>query len=109
MAITAGLVKELREKTGAGMMDAKKALTETDGESRYRVFIDGELLKEFQNPETGKDYEPHVESLGVVDLEVGTVIRVECKPETNGKIPEGDGTAWSRGRWTKLTVEPRAE
>src|ERR1700733_15333046 len=31
-AITAGLVKDLREKTGAGMMDCKKALTETDGE-----------------------------------------------------------------------------
>ena len=31
MAITASLVKELRDTTGAGMMDAKKALTETDG------------------------------------------------------------------------------
>lgn len=31
MAITAQMVKELRESTGAGMMDAKKALTETDG------------------------------------------------------------------------------
>jgi len=30
--ITAGLVKELRERTGAGMMDCKKALTETDGD-----------------------------------------------------------------------------
>ena len=27
MAITAGMVKELREMTGAGMMDCKKALT----------------------------------------------------------------------------------
>ncbi|SES75930.1 translation elongation factor Ts (EF-Ts) [Oceanobacillus limi] len=32
MAITAKMVKELREKTGAGMMDCKKALTETDGD-----------------------------------------------------------------------------
>ena len=32
MAITAALVKELRDATGAGMMDAKKALTETDGD-----------------------------------------------------------------------------
>lgn len=31
MAITAGMVKELREMTGAGMMDCKKALTETNG------------------------------------------------------------------------------
>jgi elongation factor Ts len=32
MAVTAQMVKELREKTGAGMMDCKKALTETDGD-----------------------------------------------------------------------------
>lgn len=32
MAITAGMVKELREITGAGMMDCKKALTETNGD-----------------------------------------------------------------------------
>ena len=30
MAITAGMVKELREMTGAGMMDCKKALTATE-------------------------------------------------------------------------------
>lgn len=32
MAITAAMVKELREKSGAGMMDCKKALTETNGD-----------------------------------------------------------------------------
>ena len=32
MAVTAQLVKELRDKTGAGMMDCKKALVETDGD-----------------------------------------------------------------------------
>ena len=32
MAITAGMVKELREMTGAGMMDCKKALTATEGD-----------------------------------------------------------------------------
>ena len=32
MNITAQMVKELRDKTGAGMMDAKKALVETDGD-----------------------------------------------------------------------------
>ena len=31
MAVTAQMVKELRAKTGAGMMDCKKALVETDG------------------------------------------------------------------------------
>ena len=32
MALTASMVKELREKSGAGMMDCKKALNETDGD-----------------------------------------------------------------------------
>jgi elongation factor Ts len=35
--ITASLVKELREKTGAGMMDCKKALSETDGDIEAAV------------------------------------------------------------------------
>ncbi|EEW26009.1 translation elongation factor Ts [Rhodobacter ferrooxidans] len=37
MAITAQMVKELRESTGAGMMDAKKALVETDGNMEAAV------------------------------------------------------------------------
>ncbi len=36
-AITAALVKDLREKTGAGMMDCKKALTETDGDIEVAI------------------------------------------------------------------------
>jgi elongation factor Ts len=37
MAITASMVKELRDMTGAGMMDAKKALIETDGDTQAAV------------------------------------------------------------------------
>ena len=37
MAITAAMVKELRDATGAGMMDAKKALTENDGDMEAAV------------------------------------------------------------------------
>ena len=39
MAITASMVKELREMTGAGMMDCKKALTETDGNIEAAVEV----------------------------------------------------------------------
>ena len=42
MAITAAMVKELREMTGVGMMDCKKALTETDGDMEKAV----EMLRE---------------------------------------------------------------
>ena len=41
MAVTATMVKELRERTGAGMMECKKALTETDGDQEAAV----ELLR----------------------------------------------------------------
>ena len=37
MAITASMVKELRERTGAGMMDCKKALSETDGDMEAAI------------------------------------------------------------------------
>ncbi|WP_409294350.1 translation elongation factor Ts [Peribacillus sp. SCS-26] len=37
MAVTAQMVKELREKTGAGMMDCKKALTETNGDMEAAI------------------------------------------------------------------------
>ena len=40
--ISAKMVKELREKTGAGMMDCKKALTETNGDMEKAV----EFLRE---------------------------------------------------------------
>ncbi len=42
MAVTAQMVKELREMTGAGMMDCKKALVETDGDIDKAV----DLLRE---------------------------------------------------------------
>lgn len=42
MAVTAALVKELRERTGAGMLDCKKALTETDGNIEQSI----EVLRE---------------------------------------------------------------
>ena len=41
MAVTAALVKELRERTGAGMMECKKALVETDGDMEAAI----ELLR----------------------------------------------------------------
>ena len=37
MAITASLVKELRERTGAGMMECKKALEETNGDIEVAI------------------------------------------------------------------------
>ena len=46
MAITAAMVKELREMTGAGMMDCKKALGETNGDMDAAV----EFLRRTDRP-----------------------------------------------------------
>ena len=46
-AVTAAMVKELREMTGAGMMDCKKALAATDGDMDKAV----EFLREKDLPE----------------------------------------------------------
>ena len=53
MAVTAAMVKELREMTGAGMMDCKKALVEADGDMEKAV----EVLREkgtFQGCKEGR-------------------------------------------------------
>ena len=60
MNITATMVKELRDKTGAGMMDAKKALVEVDGEMR----VDQYQNEEGENRTFTKC---HVNSLNVLD------------------------------------------
>lgn len=50
--ISASLVKELREKTGAGMMDCKKALVATEGDlEKAVVWLRGKRY--FKSPEKG--------------------------------------------------------
>jgi hypothetical protein len=79
-------------------------LTETDGESVYRVSANGKLLGTFTNPETSTDYREVIFDCGVVDLEKKDEIKVEFNAVTNGKIPENDETAYSRGRWRGLIL-----
>lgn len=86
-----------------------RTLAELDGESKYRIAINGQLLEGTKtNPRifgTGiADYAPAIHVWKTVKLEKGDVIRVECSSETNGKIPEGDITAYSRGRFTGIKL-----
>ncbi|WP_346881714.1 DUF5060 domain-containing protein [uncultured Algibacter sp.] len=77
-------------------------LAELDGESTYRLKVDGVLIGTYQNPETTVDYTPTTKTWTDVSIKNGDDIQVEFNSHTNGKIPEGSGTAFSRGRWTKL-------
>lgn len=80
--ISASMVKELREKTGAGMMDCKRALTETDGDIEKSV----ELLREKGLAAAAKK-SGRIAAEGLVctyiseDMKVGSVVEVNCETD----------------------------
>jgi len=78
--ITAARVKELREKTGAGMMDAKKALTEADGD--MEAAIDFLRTKGLAKAEK-KSSRTAAEGLVAVAVEGTTGVVVEINSETD--------------------------
>ncbi len=80
MAITASMVKELREMTGAGMMDCKKALTETDGNMDEAVEY---LRKKGQAKAEKKAGRIAAEGLCTVVVEGNTAAVVEVNSETD--------------------------
>jgi len=81
-------------------------LKETDGESTYRIFIDDKLIKEVQNPETEKDFEAHIFTLEKIKIKKGATLEIQFNSHSNGKIPENDGFAFSRGRWKQIEFIP---
>lgn len=87
MAITAQAVKELRERTGAGMMDCKKALTETEGDMEKAI----DLLRERGIAKAAKKSgRIAAEGLTAVAIEgnVGAVVEVNCETDFVAKNPE---------------------
>ena len=87
MNITAQMVKELRDKTGAGMMDAKKALVETDGDMDKAA----EVLRQKGIASAEKKMgriaaEGRVESY--VDSSCGAMIEVNCETDFVAKNDE---------------------
>jgi elongation factor Ts len=80
MAITAALVKELRDTTGAGMMDAKKALTETDGD--MEAAVDWLRTKGLAKADK-KAGRTAAEGLVAVKTDGGTGVVVEVNSETD--------------------------
>ncbi|CDE25525.1 elongation factor Ts [Clostridium sp. CAG:440] len=87
--VTASLVKELREKTGAGMMDCKKVLTETDGDLEKAT----ELLRERGIAKAAKK-SGRVAAEGIVeayiseDGKVGAIVEVNSETDFVGKNEE---------------------
>jgi elongation factor Ts len=80
MAITAAMVKELREATAAGMMDAKKALVETDGD--FDAAVDWLRTKGLAKA-AKKSGRIAAEGLVAVAVEGGVGVAVEVNSETD--------------------------
>ena len=87
--ITANQVKELREKTGAGMMDCKKVLTETNGDEEKAI----ELLRERGIAKAAKKSD-RIAAEGLVaayvtdDKKIGTVVEVNAETDFVAKNEE---------------------
>ena len=83
-------------------------LTEFDGECVYRLRVDKKVIATFTNPRVGKegDFKPHRHTWKGVKLKSGVRLALESNTASNGLIPEGDGFAWARGRWSQLELSP---
>ena len=80
MAITAALVKELRERTGSGMMECKKALVETDGDIETAI---ENMRKAGKAKAAKKAGRTAAEGVIVVKLAGGKAAMVEVNCETD--------------------------
>lgn len=94
MAISASAVKELREKTGAGMMDCKKALSEADGDFDKAV----EVLRKMGLKDVGKRSDK-VAAEGTVGMyshsgdQIGAIVELNCETDFVARGDEFKETA----------------
>lgn len=92
MAITADMVKKLRERTGAGMMDCKRALTETEGDAERAIGLLRERGLASAARKAGR-----VASEGLVvahvvgDGRVGALVEVNCETDFVARNEEFQG------------------
>src|SRR5262245_28175502 len=89
MAISANQVKELREKTGAGMMDCKNALTEANGDMEQAIIV---LRK--KGLATAQKKAARVAAEGMIGHyihaggKLGVLVEVNCETDFAAKSPD---------------------
>ncbi|MFC1580106.1 translation elongation factor Ts [Thermodesulfobacteriota bacterium] len=89
MEITASLVKELREKTGVGMMDCKKALKETDGEIDLAIdYLRKKGIATAQKRGGRATSEGQVQAYIHAGGKIGVLVEVNCETDFSGKTED---------------------
>lgn len=89
MEITASMVKELRERTGAGMMDCKKALVETGGDfDKAIVFLREKGLAAASKRAGRETAEGMVDSYIHMGGRIGVLIEVNCETDFVAKTDQ---------------------
>ena len=82
MAITAAMVKDLREKTGAGMMDCKKALTATNGDAKAAIdWLREKGISKAEKKASRIAAEGAVAAYVTDDAKVGVLVEINCETD----------------------------
>ena len=92
MAVTAALVKELRDRTGAGMMDCKKALNETDGDIELAI---ENMRKSGAAKAAKKAGNVAAEGAIIIKEENGVAVLLEVNCQTDFVAKDGNITAFA--------------
>jgi elongation factor Ts len=94
MAVNASAVKELRERTGAGMLDCKKALDETNGDVTKAIeFLREKGLAATANKAGRIATEGTVESYIHAGGKIGVLVEINCETDFVGKTEQFKGFA----------------
>ncbi len=89
MEISAALVKELREKTGVGVMDCKKALKETDGDINKAVdYLRKKGIATAKKRGGRATSEGQVQSYIHAGGKIGVLVEVNCETDFTGKTED---------------------
>src|SRR3989442_8038490 len=116
--VTSGMVKALSEKTGAGMMDCKKALVESDGDAERAVTWLREKGLATAGKKAGRSAtEGAVGSYIHLGGKIGVLVEVNCETDFTARNEKFQALvkdiamqiAWSNPRWLRREDVPAAE
>lgn len=89
MAITVDQIKELREETGAGIMDVRKALTESDGDTKKaKAWLEKKGMKRAEDKAERETEAGYVFSYVHFNGKVGSLVKLACETDFVAKTED---------------------